>query len=119
MPKKISTKKTEKKEESTKKLSPEEIKRQIIELAEKGITAEKIGEQLRQQRIHPKEHDIKISKILKEKGIYLVPDIKNISGRLERIRTHHKKYKQDKRAKREIERIASQLRKQKEYYKVQ
>ncbi len=112
MPKKI---KADKKIKS-KKISPEEFEKKVIELADKGLTSEKIGEELRQQGIHPKEYDKKISKILKEK--YIVPDLKNVEEKLERIKKHYEKNKQDKRAMREKDRIFARFRKLKNYFKV-
>lgn len=114
--KKISESKTEKKSK-TGGISLEEFSTQVKELAERGVTSEKIGETLRQKGIHPKEHG-KISRILKEKGLYHPPEIKNIKEKLERITKHKEKHIQDKRAMRERERIFSLLRKQKEYQKI-
>ena len=84
-------------------------------MANKGLTSEKIGEELRRNGIHPKEYDKKISKILKDK--YVSPDLKNTEKKLEKIEEHLKKNKQDKRAKRERSRIFSQIRKIKKYLK--
>jgi ribosomal protein S15P/S13E len=113
MPKKI----TAKKEEKVKKLTQAEYEKKVIELAGKNLTSEKIGEELKQQGIHPKEYNSKISKILKEKGVYEDPDLKNVEVKLERIKTHYAKNKQDKRAMREKDRIFAQLRKLKKYFK--
>lgn len=99
------------------KISEKEFEVRVTELAEKGMTSEKIGEALRQQGIHPKEYE-KISRILKEKGLYHSPEIKNIQEKLDRVTAHKEKHIQDKRAMRERERIFSLLRKQKEYHKL-
>ena len=120
MPKKIDNKKTEKKEnkaEKKAKISQEEFEKKIIELAKKGLTSEKIGEELRRQDIHPAEFKKKISQILKEKNLYVNPDLKNIEAKLEKVKGHYSKNKQDKRAMREKDRIFAQLRKQKQYFK--
>lgn len=109
-----------KKETSEKKIveiSDKEYEAKIISLAKSGLTAEKIGEKLRQEGIHPKEKKVKISKILKENNLYIQPDLKNVEEKLVRIRAHFEKNKQDKRAKREKDRIASQVRKIKIYNK--
>ena len=103
--------KTSKKE--TKKLTQTQYEKEVLKLAEEGLTTEKIGEALRQKDIHPKEYDKKISKILGDK--YQSPDLKNIEAKLERIKTHYESNKQDKRAKREKDRVFSQLRKIKLY----
>jgi len=100
-----------------KKLTQEEFEKKVIELAKKGLTTEKIGEELRQQKIHPKEYNKKISQILKEKKLYISPDLKNTEAKLERVKKHFEKNKQDKRAKREKDRIFSQVKKIKKYLK--
>ena len=117
MPKTKETKK-EKKTEKSKKISQDQIEKKVIELEEKDLTAEKIGEELRQQKIHPQEYNKKISQILKEKGLYTNPDLKNVEAKLQRIEEHAKKNKQDKRAIRERSRIFSQVRKIKKYNKL-
>jgi ribosomal protein S15P/S13E len=114
MPKKKTAVK-EKKE--AKKLSQEDYEKKVLELAGKGLTAEKIGENLRKEGIHSKEYNKTISKILKEKKAYINPDLKNISEKLEKSKKHCEKNKQDKRAKREVDRLSAQLRKFKIYFK--
>ena len=99
------------------KISMKDFEAKVIELAEKGITAEKIGESLRKQGIHPQEYG-KISRILKPKGLYYPPEVKNVEKKLERITKHKEKHRQDKRAMRERERVFSLLRKQKKYHKI-
>ena len=120
MPKKSKAKKTESKEREKankpKKLSQLEFEKKVKELAKKGFTSEKIGEELRRQKIHPKEYTQKISKILGTD--YINPDLKNVEVKLEKVKKHYKKNKQDKRAKREKDRIFAQLRKLKKYFKV-
>ena len=111
------SKKTESKEEK-KKLTQAEFEKKVIELADKGLTSEKIGEKLRQEGSHPKEYKKKISQILKEKGKYTNSDLKNVEEKLERIKKHIAKNKQDKRAMREKDRVFAQLRKLKKYFRV-
>ena len=100
-----------------KKLSQKDYEKKVSELAKKGLTSEKIGEELRKQGIHPKEYNRKISKILKDK--YINPDLKNVEVKLERIKKHYEKNKQDKRAMREKDRVFAQLRKLKKYFKTE
>ncbi len=118
MPKK-SEKKTEEKPEDTetksKKLTQAEFEKKVIELSKGGLTSEKIGEELRKQGAHPNEFNKKISKILKEKNMYINPDLKNVETKLEKIKEHCGKNKQDKRAMREKDRVFAQLRKLKKY----
>jgi ribosomal protein S15P/S13E len=120
MPKKKEVKEEteEAKEKAKKKPSQEEFEKKVVELADKGITSEKIGEELRNQGIHPKDYSKKISAVLKEKGKYVDPDIKNIEEKLERLKKQQKTNPQDKRAMREKDRVFSQLSKLKKHFKV-
>jgi ribosomal protein S15P/S13E len=102
--------------EATKKISQEEFEKKVLELAEKGLTSEKIGENLRRQGIHSKEYNKKISKILGKN--YKSPDFTNVTNKLEKIKKHYAKNAQDKRAMREKDRIFSQIRKMKKYLKI-
>ncbi len=106
-----------KKPEKAKKLSQKDYEKKVLELAKKNLTSEKIGEKLRKQGIHPKEYNKKISKILGDK--YVNPDLKNVEVKLERIKKHYGKNKQDKRAMREKDRVFAQLRKLKKYFKIE
>src|SRR3989344_7359663 len=110
--------KEKKPEKISKKISQEEYEKKIIELAKQGLTSEKIGETLRNSGIHSKEHEGKISFILKKNKLYVNPDLKNITEKMENINKHYIKNKQDKRAMREGARFASHLRRLKTYYKV-
>lgn len=122
MPKKSEKKSEQKIEEKVieklKKLNPEEYEKKVVELAKQGLTAEKIGENLRKSHIHPKDYT-KISRILKKSKLYIVPDIKNISEKLEKVIAHTGKMKLDKRAARDKDRIFAQLRKLKEYHQIE
>lgn len=111
------TKKLIKNKKENKKLPQTEFEKLVIQMAEKNMTAEKIGEALRKEGIHTKEHG-KISKILKAKKIYNIPDIKNIQEKLIRVKAQMEKNAQDKRAMREKDRIFSLLRKNKQYHKI-
>lgn len=107
--------KQEKAKEKSKKLTQEEFEKKVLDLAKKGLTSEKIGEELKKQKIHSKEYKKKISEILGDK--YEIPDIKNIATKLEKIKAHSEKNKGDKRSMREKERVAAQLRRAKKYFK--
>lgn len=109
--------KDSKKSEKVIKLTEKEFEAKVVELS-KTLTSEKIGEVLRKEGIHSNDHSKKISTILKEKGSYISPDLKNIEEKLERVKSHFLKNKQDKRAMREKDRIFSQLRKTKKYLKI-
>ena len=110
-------KETKTEEKHVNKISQQEFETRVLELAEKEMTAEKIGEALRKEGIHPKEH-AKISKILKSKSLYQAPELKNIEEKLRRVTAQMEKNIQDKRAMREKERIFSLLRKNKAYQQV-
>jgi len=113
------TAKAEKKQKEEKtRLSQADFEKKVLELASQGMTSEKIGETLRKNGIHSKEYRKKISKILKAKEKYTNPDLKNIQEKLERIKKHLEKNKQDKKAMREKDRIFSQVRKVKKYFGV-
>lgn len=115
MPKKISAEK-EKKTEKV-KISEEEFEKKVKQLAEQGLTSERIGEKLRREGIHSKEFSKKISEIMGKS--YSVPDIINIQKKLDNLVKHIAKNKQDKRAIREKDRIFAQLRKAKQYFNEQ
>jgi ribosomal protein S15P/S13E len=94
--------------EAKKKFSQAEYEKEVIKLADSGLTSEKIGEALRNRGIHPKEYNKKISQILGNK--YINPDLKNIETKLAKIKVHTENNPQDKKAKREKDRVFSQLR---------
>lgn len=114
--KKNSKKPTKSKKPEKKKLTEIEFEKKVVELAKTGLTAEKIGEKLRKEGIHPKEHGAKISKVLKKNNLWVNPDLKNVSEKLEKITKHYSKNKQDKRAMREKDRFFSHKRKLGIYY---
>ena len=107
---------SEKVKKENKKLTQDEYEKKVLELAKEGITAEKIGQKLKDEGIHPSEYKGKISEILGDK--FINPDLKNVETKLERIKTHYENNKQDKRSKREKDRVYSQLRKLKKYFNI-
>ncbi len=117
MPKKTEKNIKEKSEDikKSKRISEEEFEKRVLELAEKVLTSEKIGEALRKEGIHSKEFKKKISKILGSK--YVNPDLENIQEKLEKIKKHFEKNKKDRRAMRDKDKIAARLRRLKEYLK--
>ncbi len=115
--KKISKNKESKKvKPESKKISIQEFEKKILELADSGMTSEKIGEALRKEGIHSKDHNKKISKILKENNKYVNPDLKNIGEKLQKIIKHYENNKQDKKSMREKDRVFAQLRIAKAYF---
>ena len=113
-----SVEKPEKTEIKTKKISEKDFEKEVIELAKKGLTSEKIGQELKKKEIHSKDYEKKISKILKANGIIIITDLKNVELKLEKIKKHLKENKQDKRAIREKDRIFSQVKKIKDYHRL-
>src|SRR3989344_1173126 len=85
------------KTESSEKITLKEFEKMVIDFAKKGLTSEKIGEELRKQKIHPQEYGKKISKILRENNLYVSPDLKNVEEKFNRIKTHFDKNKENKR----------------------
>ena len=94
------------------KITKEEFQKRVLELADKGLTSEKIGEALRREGIHPGEFG-KISKILGDR--YVNPDEKNIQEKLEKIEKHLDKNRNDKRAMRDRGRVSAKLRRLRKY----
>lgn len=124
MKKEKSEKKTSKTEEKAEKKKPEKIsqedyEKKVLELAKQGLTSEKIGQKLRIEGIHPKDYKKKLSIILKEKKVFINPDLTNVEAKLKAIKIHYEKNHQDKKAMREAERLTSHLRKLRQYFKVQ
>jgi ribosomal protein S15P/S13E len=103
--------------EKSQKISQQQFEKNVLQLSDSGLTSEKIGEKLRKEGIHPKDYGIKISKILKEKNKYVNPDLKNTEIKLERIKKHYEKNRQDKKAMREKDRIFAKLRILKKYFR--
>lgn len=112
-------KKAKPKKTKSEKISQEEFEKKVLKFAEEGNTAEKIGEKLRRGGIHPKEYNKKIAEILKEKKVYVNPDLKNVEEKLERIKKHYEKHKQDKRAMRDKDKIFAKLRRVKKYFGIE
>ncbi len=81
---------------------PEEIKKKILELAEQGLTAEKIGLVLRDQHGIPKVKllGMKISKVLKENNKWSDPQMINMENKIEKLTKHSAKHKHDYKASR-------------------
>jgi small subunit ribosomal protein S15 len=99
------------------KYSAEEVKAIILKLANKDMTAEKIGLTLRDQYGIPKTklNGFKIKQVLKEKEKYDDPNIKNLKANLTIIEAHNKKHKHDQNAKRSMNITKAKLKKREEY----
>ena len=97
------------------KYTEEEVKAIVLKLADKGLTAEKIGLVLRDQYGIPKVkiYDLKISKILKEK--FQEPTNVNLKNKLQKIISHYKKNKQDKKAELSLIITKAKLKKREDY----
>lgn len=106
------------KKKTSKKMTQKEFEKEVIKMADSGMTCEKIGESLKKKGIHPKEYKKKISQILKKENKYTNPDLKNVEEKLNRLKSHYENNKQDKKAMREKDRVFSQLRKLKKHFGV-
>jgi len=97
------------------KYTEEEVKAIVLKLADKGLTAEKIGLVLRDQYGIPKVkiYNLKISKILKEK--FQEPTNVNLKTKLQKIISHYKKNKQDKKAELALIITKAKLKKREDY----
>jgi small subunit ribosomal protein S15 len=99
------------------KYTEEEVRAIVLKLADKGLTAEKIGLVLRDQYGIPKVkiYNLKISKILKEK--FQEPTDLNLKNKLQKIISHYKKHEQDKRAELSLIITKAKLKKREDYSK--
>jgi len=97
------------------KYTQEEVKTIILKLADKGLTAEKIGLTLRDQYGIPtvRIYNLKIKKILKEK--FQEPTNLNLKTKLQKVINHYKKNKQDKKAERSLIITKAKLKKAEDY----
>jgi ribosomal protein S15P/S13E len=114
---KMASEKKEEKNEKKETKTLESLKKRALELAEQGLTAEKIGEKLRKEGYHTKEFNVKLSKILGNR--YVNPDKKNLEEKLRKIEKHCEKNKGDKRAFRDKDRLIARLRKIKKSLKLE
>jgi len=103
MAKKI--KKTTKKRKPD-RLKAENIDERIVKLAEEGKSPAEIGIVLKEREGIPKAKllgkDMKISKVLAEKGTKIQDDLADIKKKIKKIEEHLKKNKQDKVARRAL-----------------
>ncbi len=102
----------EKKKSEKKKLSKEEVKKKILALAKKGLTSEKIGLELKKQKIYVKDYNLKIGRFLKENKLWKDPDIFNLQEKVKRLKKHVQENKQDTNVK------PSQLKKEAKFLKL-
>jgi small subunit ribosomal protein S15 len=99
------------------KYSEDEVKSIILKLAEKGVTSEKIGLILRDQYGIPKVklYNLKISKVLKEKGKYEEPTVINLTKKLQKLTEHNNKHKGDRKTERSLIITKAKIKKRQEY----
>ena len=99
------------------KYSEEEVKQIIIKLANKGFTSEKIGLMLRDQYGIPKVkvYNLKIKKVLEEKGLFEDPTIKNLKNKSEKLSKHMNANNHDQVGKRSQTITKAKLKKRQEY----
>ena len=112
--------KTEKQEKPVwLKYTKDEVGPIVLKLANKGLTAEKIGLALRDQYGIPKVslYGIKIKKILDSEKKFEEPTTKNLENKLQNVIKHFKKNKQDKNAGRSLIITKAKLKKSVDYHK--
>ena len=98
------------------KYSENEVRSLILKLADKGVTAEKIGLILRDSYGIPtvRLYKLKIKDILKEK--FQEPTIINLEKKVQKVENHHIKHKQDKKAARYVIISKAKLMKRRDYH---
>ena len=90
-----------------------EIEKKILELAKKEKNPAQIGEILKKRHGIPKSKllGLKITKVLEKNKISYKKDFNNIEEKIEKIKIHIQKNKQDKRSQRELVRLLSRKKK--------
>lgn len=93
--------------------SEKDIEAIIVKLAKQGLTSEKIGLALRDIYGVPKAKFLgkKISKILKGHNLYKNADLENLEKKLNLIKAHLEKNKQDKSVGRALTIISARIKK--------
>lgn len=88
---------------------PEDIKKQILELAKQGMTAEKIGLVLRDQHGIPKAKvlGLKVGRVLKEANMWKDVEAEVREKKMETVSKHAKVHKHDYKAIRTLTRITA------------
>ena len=86
------------------KMKPEEVEKLVVELGKQNIPPEKIGLILRDQHGLPtaRVFNKRIGKILKENNMESNSEYENITRKLEIIKKHIEKHKQDYKTKRAL-----------------
>ncbi|MEN9625987.1 MAG: hypothetical protein RL557_315 [archaeon] len=97
------------------KYSEDEVRSIILKLADKGLTAEKIGLVLKDQYGIPKVklYNFKIKDVLKDR--FQEPTILNLQKKVEKITAHNQRYRNDKKAGRAMIITKAKLKKRSEY----
>jgi len=93
------------------------VEKKIIELGKKGKGPSQIGQILKKEHGVPKSKSLglKIAKILKKNDISYKEDYDNLDAKIEKIKTHAQKNKQDKRSQRELVKLLARTKKLKKY----
>ena len=92
------------------KLTAKEYETKVLELAKRGLTSEKIGQELKKEKIYSKDNK-KIGRILKENKLFKSPDMENLKTRVEKLEKHAKMHIQDQTYRRALNIKAAKLRK--------
>jgi ribosomal protein S15P/S13E len=89
--------------------SKKDIKKKIVELGKKGLTAEKIGLELKKEGFNTEK--VKIGRVLKEAKLWKSPDKLNIEKKVEDLRKHFQNNPHDYPSKQSLIEKSSYLRK--------
>ncbi|MBU3913252.1 MAG: hypothetical protein KKE50_04110 [Nanoarchaeota archaeon] len=93
------------------KLSKEKYEELVLELANKGLTNEKIGLIIKKEhKIVPRSY-VKISKILKKHNIQIDPDRASLEKAVKKLEKHALVHKQDQTFRRSLSVKSAKLRK--------
>lgn len=86
------------------KITQAEVEKLVLDLHKQGLGPEKIGLVLRDSHGIPKAklYGKRINQILKKNKIEINPDITNLELRIEKLKKHTVKNKQDKKTKRAL-----------------
>lgn len=93
------------------KIKPEEFRKIVVELANQGMPAEKIGLVLRDSHGIPnaKVYGKRLGQVLKEEGFEVKSEYVNLSSKLENLKKHAEKNKHDYTAKRSLIKTSSRV----------
>jgi ribosomal protein S15P/S13E len=93
------------------KLTESEYEKKILELASKGMTSERIGLELKKEKVYSKDFKRRIGEVLQENNIRNEPDLDHLKAAVQTLEKHAKVHKQDMTFKRSLSMKSAMLRK--------